>query len=279
MIATLFAQEFRATRRNLFMTVGPLLLVAVVSLTLFALNIPVIGPLGMGFGIVLIALVTPVVLGLLVENYWRTMYGRQGYFTMSLPVRGRTLFAAKVLYGFVAGALALIVTVLALLGAAVALAVSQGQEPFAVLRAGLDTMQPWQLWLGIVGALLQLTFFVVVGAGIMSVAAEARFNHLGFGAPVIGGVLTYLVMQVVTFAAIMFVPIGLVLTGPDAGAIVPQGMFDEIVSAIKRSGAPAASAGTDVSVLGLGFLFTSLAAIIVMAWWGSRSVERRTSLR
>jgi len=274
MIATLFAQEYRATRKNLLVATGMLLLVAAVSLTFFALRVPVLGSLGMVLGIAAGVLVTPVALGLLVESYWRTMYGREGYFTMSLPVRGSTLFAAKVLYGMVASLVALAVTLVTLLGGAIAFALAEGLEPLAFLREGIAVIESWQIWLGVISAAVQLAFFVVVGAGLMSVGAEARFNHLGFGAPVIGGVLTYLVMQVITFAAIMFVPLGVVLTGPDAGSLVPQGMFDEIMAAI-RTGAQTA----DVSVLGLGFLFTSVAAIAVMAWWGARSVERRTSLR
>ena len=274
MIATLFAQEYRATRKNLLVATGMLLLVAAVSLTFFALRVPVLGSLGMVLGIAAGVLVTPVALGLLVESYWRTMYGREGYFTMSLPVRGSTLFTAKVLYGMVASLVALAITLVTLLGAAIAFALAEGLEPLAFLREGIAVIEPWQIWLGVISAAVQLAFFVVVGAGLMSVGAEARFNHLGFGAPVIGGVLMYLVMQVLTFAAIMFVPLGLVLTGPDAGTLVPQGMFDEIMTAI-RTGDQSA----DVSVLGLGFFFTSIAAIIVMAWWGSRSVERRTSLR
>lgn len=277
MIGTLFAQEFRATRKNLVVTTGLLLLIAAVSLAFFALRIPVLGSLGTVLGIVSITLITPMVLGLLVENYWRTMYGREGYLTMSLPVHGRTLFVAKVLYGLVIGAVALAVTGIGLLGGAMAFALGQGYEPLEFLRDGLQLVQPWQVWLGGLAIALQLVFLVVVGAAVMSIGAQARFNHLGFGAPVIGAVIVYIVMQLVTFAAIMFVPLGLVLTGPDAGTLVAQGMFDDVMAAIVSSGGTAA--GETPQVLGLGFTVTSVAVIIVMAWWGARSVDRRTSLR
>lgn len=50
---------------------------------------------------------------LLLINYYRSMYGRSGYFTMSLPVSGAKIYAVKVLWAFVVWLFSI---VLALLG-------------------------------------------------------------------------------------------------------------------------------------------------------------------
>lgn len=271
MIGTLFAHEFRATRKNLLSGVGIALLVALVSFTLTAMRVPIVGSVALFAGIAVSVAITPLVLGLLVENYWRTMYGREGYFTMALPVRGRTLFMAKVLYGVSTSLIAVVITAVGLLGAATAFALSIGRSPAELLGEAFALIQPWMLWFAAGMAVLQVAYLVVAGAAVMSVGAQGRFNHLGFGAPVLGGVILYVVMQIVTFAAIMLIPFGVVLVGSDAGSLVGEGMLPGFIAALQHSTPP--------HVLGLGFTVTSLAAIVVLGWWGIRSVERRTSLR
>jgi len=274
MIGTIFAQEFRATWKALATTVGILLLVTAVTLVLAVLKVPVLGGFALVIAIIASVLITPVVLGLLAENYWRTMYGREGYFTMALPVGGRALFAAKVLYGLVAAVAALAVTAISLVACAAAFAISTDQGVVEFLRSGLDMLDAAMLSLVAGSLLLQVVYLVIVGAGLMSVGARARFNHLGFGAPVIGAVLMYVVVTVTGFAAMLFVPLGVQLTGPSAGSIVAEGMFrtfaDEIVGRTS-SDAP--------EIFGLGILLVSVAASCLFAWWGARSVERHTSLR
>lgn len=277
MIGTLIAQDFRATRKSLFAVIGIALLVIVLSLTLTALRVPVIGGIGLVVGIIAAVALSLVVLGLLVESYWRTMYGAEGYFTMTIPVRGRTLFLAKVLYGLMVSIAAAALSAAGLVAAAVAFALSQGLEPFDFLRTGLGMVEPWMAWFAAAALLLQIIFLVVVGAGIMSVGAQGRYNHLGFGAPLLGAVIVYLVMQAVTFAAIMLIPVGIVMVGPDAGTLVARGMLPEFLAAV--GGEPAAGNGAPSQVLGLGFVFTSAVLLAVMGWWGARSVESHTSLR
>lgn len=277
MIGTLIAQDFRATRKSLFAVIGIALLVIVLSLTLTALRVPVIGGIGLVVGIIAAVALSLVVLGLLVESYWRTMYGAEGYFTMTIPVRGRTLFLAKVLYGLMVSIAAAALSAAGLVAAAVAFALSQGLEPFDFLRTGLGMVEPWMAWFAAAALLLQIIFLVVVGAGIMSVGAQGRYNHLGFGAPLLGAVIVYLVMQAVTFAAIMFVPVGIVMVGPDAGTLVPRGMLTEFLAAI--GGDSASAGGAQTQVLGLGFVFTSAALLALMGRWGARAVESHTSLR
>lgn len=274
MIGTLFAQEFRSTRKSLLTSAGVALLVAAVSFGTALLRVPMLGGFGFGIGIIVVAMITPVALGLLAENYWRTMYGREGYFTMTIPVRGRTLFSAKVLYGLVVALVALVVTLLGAAAALVVLAVSQGASLSLAMEGLWNTigvLDPAMTWFLVACAVLQLVFTVITGAAVMSIGAQARFNHLGFGAPVIGGIIVYVAMQVLGLAATLFVPFGMRITGPDAGTLVAEGMLHDFVAAVNDDAEP--------GVIGLGIVFVSIIATVLFAWWGARSVERRTSLR
>lgn len=276
MIAALLAQELRSTWKNLLSTVGIAALVAAVSFTITALRVPVLGTFLMGVGVLAVVAITPLVLGILAENYWRTMYGREGYFTMALPVHGRTLFAVKAVYASIATLAAAAVTLVGAGAAYVVSAVSRGTEFGRALdllfTSTISQIGPGTSWFLVACIVLQLVFTVIAGAAAMSVGAEGRFNHLGFGAPVLGTVLLYVAMQIVVLASILFVPVGVRLTGPDAGSLVGEGMLGSFVDALSDSNA-------DPDVLGLGFLPVIAIIAVLLAWWGARSVERRTSLR
>lgn len=280
MIGTLLAQDFRSTRKSLFTTIGIVLLVAIVSLVTAALRIPILGGLGFGLGVILGVTLLPIVFVLLAQNYWRTMYGREGYFTMTLPVRGRNLFTAKVLYGVVAAVVAAIVSAVIVLGVTITLSIQNGQPALSTVKtffkelvANLELVGPAMPIFIACALVLQLVFTVVAGAAIMSIGAEARFNYLGFGAPVLGAVFTYFGMQLFGFAAMLFVPFGLRIAGPESGQFVARGMFSEFAKSV------AANDGSQPEVIGLGMVFVSLIATVLFAWRGARSVDRRVSLR
>ena len=273
MIGSLIAQEARSLRRTLGGTAGILVLVTLVCLAGAALDIPFIGAVGLVVAITAAVAFTPLVLGILAENYWRTMYGREGYFTMALPVAGRSLFAAKVIFGLITAFAAAVVSVALLLACAAAFALSIDQHPARFIREGLAQIPDGMGVFLAIALLLQLIYLVIVGAALMSIGASARFNHLGFGAPVIGGVLTYVVMTAVSFVAMLLVPLGIAIGGPDAGAFVAEGMLPTFLAQV------AGHSPDGPEVVGVGVLFTSVAASVVFAVWGARTVERSTSLR
>lgn len=281
MISKLFAQEFRMTRKSLFTSIGVLVLFALLALAAAALRIPVLGELGLGGGVISIVIVLPLTFGVLAENYWRTMYGKEGYFTMTLPVRGRDLFTAKVLYGLAASVAAAVVGALLALALSITLALMNGQPAFSTvqtffkeLAANLELVGPAMVIFVVASIVLFLTYTIVAGAALMSIGAEGRFNHLGFGAPVLGGVITYVAMQVLGFAAMLFIPLGVRIIGPDAGSFVAEGMFSGFVASVTDP-----SGQTQPEVIGVGIVFVSLIVTVLFAWRGARSVERHTSLR
>lgn len=276
MIRTLFLQEFRITRKWLLTSVGITLLVAMAAFGLTLFNVPALQGFGLVLGAFAVGLITPLVMGILVVSYWRTMYGSEGYFTMILPVRGSTLYAVKVAYGVFVVLVSAVITVLAALAGVLLFFQSLGGSPaevFGALGEVISVMGAGMVWLITISIITQLAFTVISGATIMSVGAEARFNHLGFGAPVIGAIIFYVVMQIVTFVSMLFIPLGIRVDGEALGPIVAQGMWHELVKSLTSASAE------DPGIVGIGILPVCIVLAIVLAWWGARSVDRRTSLR
>lgn len=278
MTAALLGQELRSTRRMLLGALGTILLVAALSFLVAALRVPALGPAGLVVGILASLLLVPAALAVLAVRYWQSMYGREGYFTMSIPVRGRRLYWIKSLYALAVSLLAGALSALGLGVGMVVLGVSQGRSVASAideLRKALDGVGPAMLWfLGVV-LLVQLVFTVLCGSAIMSIGAESRFNRLGFGAPLLGWVGLYVFMQGAGLAAMLLIPLGLTISGPDAGSFVAQGMLQDFITALQHPG----SGDDQVTVLGLGIVPLSIVVTALLAWWGVRSIERHTSLR
>lgn len=274
MMTQLLRHQFRSTWRTLGSVVGVIALVALVSLAAALLRLPLLGPLGQGVATAALIGLVPVVLVVLAVDYWQTMYGREGYFTMSLPVRGRELLAAKTLHA----ALVALVTTLLACGGAVLVVVARARldrVPVGEALSGwwdtMGSLPGGMVWLVLVGVVLYLVALVVQVASVLSISAEGRFNHLGAGAPLIGLVILYLVNQLVSMVAMLWLPVGVLLQGPDAGQLVARGMWGGFVEAVRT--------GADPDVVGLGSLPAGVVVAALLAWWAVRSIEHHTSLR
>ncbi len=68
MITTLFANEFRITRKALFASAGVAFLVALGSFAATLLKLPVISGISFGLGIMAVVIILPVVLFVLAES-------------------------------------------------------------------------------------------------------------------------------------------------------------------------------------------------------------------
>ncbi|MGO1591430.1 MAG: hypothetical protein ACTH1Z_02925 [Ancrocorticia sp.] len=279
MIATLFHHEFLTTRRALLSITAWFFVVGVIALVPVAIPIPFVDLAGNLIALACFILLVPVLMGYLVYNYWQTMYGRRGYFTMTLPMRGRAIYWAKTCY-------AITVTLAGTLAAAAGLFVTSLAADIGG-RSSLGTTigQIWENVTGTygnaVGALVllvgvQVLCLLLTVPAMMSISAQARFNRLGIGAPVIGAIVLYLTYQVSSLIAMMFVPLGLRMQGPQAGTFVAEGMWPEVSELMST---PASSADSMPEILGLGMLFSVAVLTVWIVWWGIRSIERRTSLR
>ena len=203
-------------------------------------------------------------------DYWKTLYGQRGYFTMSLPISGKVVFWAKNTRIMIECLLALVLAVGGILAVASAAAWSDGislAEYTAGPRSLVAGMPTLTVVLMIAAQLILAMSWVVQACAAMTIGAEGRFNHMGFGAPIIGFVLVYIVNQVLSAVGTFFLPL----------SVTTDGHFStEIMWASYR-----ATMGTDghPNVIGIGsYVLVPLFARILGAW-ASRSIEKHTSLR
>ena len=203
-------------------------------------------------------------------DYWKTLYGQRGYFTMSLPISGKVIFWAKNIRIMIECLLALVLAVGGILAVASAAAWSDGislAEYTAGPRSLVAGVPTSTVVIMIVVQVLMLLSWLVQGSAVMSIGAEGRFNHMGFGAPIIGFVLLYIVNQVLSAVGTFFLPL----------SVTTDGHFStEIMWTSYR-----ATMGTDghPNVIGIGsYVLVPLFALI-LGLWASRSIEKHTSLR
>ncbi|SDN82417.1 hypothetical protein SAMN05216355_11638 [Actinomyces ruminicola] len=271
MLRTLLNEEIRFLAPIHLKMLGIFTVFGLVFLGVTFLDLPVLNVFGMVGAAISFILAIPVVLIHTASEYWQSMYGSRGYLTHAIPVRGRLLYVAKTLYAFVAGLVAGCFTAVGLLVTAWVSATSQG------LSVG-EVLQPLREMLNLVGTgwvvgffvylIVELASVIVCVAAVMSIGAQGRWNHLGFGTPVIGFVVLYLVAQVLSMLLLLTVPVSLELA---SGNVVNAWMLPDFIEAVRTD--------SDPTVLGLGFIAVWPLLAVVLWAWGVRAIERHTSLR
>ena len=203
-------------------------------------------------------------------DYWKTLYGQRGYFTMSLPVSGKVIFWAKIARMAIECLLALALAVGGIFAVASAAAWSDGislAEYTAGPRSVVAGMPTSTVVLMIAAQLILAMSWVVQGCAAMSIGAEGRFNHMGFGAPIIGFVLLYIVNQVLSTVGTFFLPLSVTTDGHFSTEI----MWTSYLATMGTEGQP--------NVIGIGSYVLVPLFALVMGLWASRSIEKHTSLR
>ena len=203
-------------------------------------------------------------------DYWKTLYGQRGYFTMSLPVSGKVIFWAKNTRIMIECLLALALAVGGIFAVASAAAWSDGislAEYTAGPRSVVAGMPTSTVVIMIAVQVVLSMSWVVQGCAVMSIGAEGRFNHMGFGAPIIGFVLLYIVNQVLSVVGTFFFPL----------SVTTDGHFSTEITWTSYQ----ATLGTDghPNVIGIGSYILVPLFALAMGLWASRSIERHTSLR
>ena len=203
-------------------------------------------------------------------DYWKTLYGQRGYFTMSLPISGTVIFWAKITRIAIECLLALALAVGGIIAVASAAAWSDGislAEYTAGPRSVVAGMPTSTVVLMIAAQLILAMSWGVQGCAVMSIGAQGRFNHLGFGAPIIGFVLVYVVNQVLSTVGTFFLPLSVTTDGHFSTEI----MWTSYLATMGTEGHP--------NVIGIGSYVLVPLFALVLGVWASRSIERHTSLR
>ncbi|MBM6978636.1 MAG: hypothetical protein I3J03_02840 [Actinomyces succiniciruminis] len=271
MLRTLLNEEIRFLAPIHLKMLGIWTVFGLVFLGVTFLNLPVLNVFGTLGGVISFGLAIPVVLIHTAVEYWQSMYGSRGYLTHAIPVRGRLLYAAKTLYAFAAGLVATCFTAVGLLVTAWVTARAQGiglGELLQPVREMLDFFGTGWMIGFVVYMIVELACVIVCVSAIMSIGAQGRWNHLGFGAPVIGFVGLYLVAQVLSLLLLLIVPVSM---GIPSGDIVNTWMLPDFIEAMRTGGDP--------TLLGLGFIAVWPLLAVALGTWGVRSIEHHTSLR
>ena len=270
MFTKLLAYEIRSRYRADARSFGAFIAVIAVAAGIVAAGLPGISGSTAVLAYALCAL-TPVACAIAaLADYWKTLYGQRGYFTMSLPVSGKVIFWAKNTRIMIECLLALALAVGGILAVASAAAWSDGislAEYTAGPRSVVAGMPTSTVVIMIVVQVLVSLSWLVQGSAVMSIGAEGRFNHMGFGAPIIGFVLLYIVNQVLSTVGTFFLPLSVTTDGHFSTEI----MWTSYLATRGTEGQP--------NVIGIGSYVLVPLFALVMGLWASRSIEKHTSLR
>ena len=270
MFTKLLAYEIRSRFRTDARSFGAFIAVIAVAAGIVAAGLPGISGSTAVLAYALCAL-TPVACAIAaLADYWKTLYGQRGYFTMSLPVSGKVIFWAKNTRIAIECLLALALAVCGIIAVASAAAWSDGislAEYTAGPRSVVAGMPTSTVVIMIVVQVLVSLSWLVQGSAVMSIGAEGRFNHMGFGAPIIGFVLLYIVNQVLSTVGTFFLPLSVTTDGHFSTEI----MWTSYLATMGTEGHP--------NVIGIGSYVLVPLFALVMGLWASRSIEKHTSLR
>ena len=270
MFTKLLAYEIRSRFRTDARSFGAFIAVIAVAAGIVAAGLPGISGSTAVLAYALCAL-TPVACAIAaMADYWKTLYGQRGYFTMSLPVSGKVIFWAKNTRIAIECLLALALAVGGIIAVASAAAWSDGislAEYTAGPRSVVAGMPTSTVVIMIVVQVLVSLSWLVQGSAVMSIGAEGRFNHMGFGAPIIGFVLLYIVNQVLSTVGTFFLPLSVTTDGHFSTEI----MWTSYLATMGTEGHP--------NVIGIGSYVLVPLFALVMGLWASRSIEKHTSLR
>ena len=270
MFTKLLAYEIRSRFRTDARSFGAFIVTIAVASGIVAAGLPGISGSTAVLAYALCAL-TPVACAIAaLADYWKTLYGQRGYFTMSLPISGTAIFWAKNIRIMIECLLALVLAVGGILAVASAAAWSDGislAEYTAGPRSLVAGVPTSTVVIMIVVQVLMSLSWLVQGSAVMSIGAEGRFNHLGFGAPIIGFVLLYIVNQVLSTVGTFFLPLSVTTDGHFSTEI----MWTSYRATMGTEGHP--------NVIGIGsYILVPLFALI-LGVWASHSIEKHTSLR
>ncbi|MDO5697420.1 MAG: hypothetical protein Q4G51_05540 [Dermatophilus congolensis] len=270
---TLFVHEYLRTRGFLAGLFALSAAVVAAGTLLMALPINVLAGLGAVIAVITVSVFMPIVTFDLAIDYWRSAYGRGGYLTQSLPVKGSTIFAVRLAYGAVALLVALVVNLL--LAAPVALVAAGKAAPEGVgaveyITTTLQAADPPVSWgVAAVGALILfvsafgylVTFYFAVSFG-----NESRFARLGVAGPIVVWFAVYVLMQVAAIAGIALIPAGIDYVN-GGFTLVSRNWMEVLFEQQQTTGMP------------FGFIPVSVVVVAALIWRTAHSWNHKVSLR
>ncbi|QPK80851.1 hypothetical protein G7Y41_07270 [Schaalia sp. ZJ405] len=272
MFGTYFGYELVKQGKRDLRDLGALALIILVLGGIHALKVPMLAAIALPL-MAMITFCIPIVI--LVEaaiDYWQELYGERGYFTMTLPIKGHTIFAVKILRAIIAGIYSTAVAILLGLFDAWAFATNRGVEVSTIITTVVDSLTDagtLPLSLAILLAFIWLVCMVITMSAAMTIGAQARWNHLGAGAAFIAIIAAYIANQLVISLASFFIPMNINMTTREF----------RLDSIFMMTVGPGASGLGEGSWMPLGLFIVLPLWTLFMALWGARTINRKTSLR
>lgn len=270
---TLLKHEWLRTRRMLGMFYG-IVALAVVGGAALSMVGWVLGAFGGLVAILGLVILVPGTQLILAADYWRSGYGRTGYFTQSIPVRGVTIFRAKFAWAMIASVVALALTVALALLVWWVLSIRQTFDTPSPAVIGdmwaavTDAAPAWMIAAGVLLVFASFLFWPIQYYFAISLGHESRFAHLGAGGPVVVFAVVYVVTQLAAFLGMVVLPFGI---GPADGGLGLVGF--NVISEMT------AGAGADGDVMPIGFIATMALLGVFFLWRTARSWDSKVALR
>lgn len=275
MTTTLLKHEWIRTRGTLGTLFGIVALVGVLGSLLGITGWPLLSVLGSLLGFLAVFILVPATQLLLAADYWKSGYGRTGYFTHSIPVRGSTIYWAKLAWAMLASLAALVLTVVLGLVAWWAFAQQSGMINAPSFSAVGEWWQ-WitavtPAWMIVAGALLMLASFLawpIYYYFSVSIGHESRLSGLGAAAPVVVFVAVYIGIQILSLLAMVAIPVGIGMVDGDSLGFVSFNLVSEL------------SVGANASddVMPIGFLVSMGLILVFCLWRTARSWNHKVAM-
>lgn len=269
MVGTLIKHEARRTMRwYLLILVGAFLVVGLAVVAAVLLPHSIAGLFGVIaiIGAAVVPGAVPVWLGV---DLYRSSYGRTGYLTRALPVKGSTIYWVKLLYAYALSLLALAFGAGLAYLAAIGFVVSGGgavrdvNEWVSTTVRLLGELPGWFLAAMLLLVVLWPLVWLASYYFAATVGSEAWINKLGLGGPILMWFAFYTAGQM---AALLGIFLPLQVAFGEGTPVLQARMID--LSALD---------GQDV--LPVGVFLTMLLVSFVGIVWASVSFDRKVELR
>lgn len=274
MNATLLKHEVIRTRGFLLTIAGAGLGLGALGSALAITGWPVLSQFGLVLGAIGAFGLLPAMQLALAVDYWRSGYGRIGYFTQTLPLRGSRIYGAKLAWAGVVVLLGLLATLAVWFLVMLASAQTMfGMAPGAllaligeVLSAAFEAA-PWLVALGAPLTLLLLYGFnTVTYYAAASLGSERWLQRLSWGGPVVVWFVLSTAVQIVLFIGILAIPFGLGVNAAGDFGFVPADLLGAMID------------DTELQLMPIGFVPALLVVVPLMIWRTVHSWNHKVAL-
>ncbi|NLW11578.1 MAG: hypothetical protein GX028_06125 [Clostridiaceae bacterium] len=281
MFGKLIKHEFRATRRLVPFIWLAVLVMASLNLISSQIGVKWLSTTSMILLVLLAIGQVIVTYVVIITRYYRSLYTDEGYLTHTIPARAGSLLGSKVLTSFVWIILSIVAGVTVFLVILFYFAKARDAsigDIYNEIKAIVGFENKDVIIASIIGVimvsytiLLQLAqmFFA------MSFGSQARFHKLGIAGPIICYLILNFILEMITLAAMVFVPLGLELqlTGDELPVQGSLKLVNEGMIYLHRN------PDTQNVIIGLGGILFSLIAMAALYWGTYKLIKKRTSLR